>query len=101
MNPDNPNLRTADDWAKRYDLLAAELESVKRERDVAVKGLEFYANCDNWETAAIDDLCKVKTKLNKDKESFGEVDRPGSASKLVLYGGKLARETLQKIGRGK
>lgn len=68
-----------------YEKLQAQLER-------AEAALIFYSIPENWETSAIDDLCSVKTKLTKDKESFGEVDAPGLASKLVIYGGKRARE---------
>lgn len=59
-----------------------------------VEALRFYAKHENWEVSAIGDQLVVKTKLTKDKESFGEVEKPGAASKLTFYGGKLAREAL-------
>lgn len=76
----------------------ATIEDLKQNHHVQelLEDLKFYANLDNWEVSAIDELCTVKTKLTKDKESFGECEQPGLASKLVLYGGKRARARLQE-----
>lgn len=80
-----------------FEQLQAENSKLKEKLSVAVEILEYYANTDNWELTAIDSLCTVKTKLTKDKESFGEVKIPGKASKLVVYGGKMARQVLAEI----
>ncbi|GEM_PF-3041902 len=55
--------------------------------------IEFYGNENNWEMAVIDEYCKVQTKLTKDKEDFGCLD----TGRLILIGGKKAREFLAKI----
>lgn len=77
-----------------HDLLKQreENEKLKAQLEKAEEALLFYSIIENWEMSAIDDLCTVRTKLTKDKESFGDVDAPGLASKLVIYGGQRARK---------
>jgi hypothetical protein len=77
--------------------LGAKIEILERKLEIAVGAIQYYALEDNWEVSAIDDYCKVKTKLSKDRESFGEVAEPGLASKLVVYAGKRARTALKEI----
>lgn len=90
--------RKAYDQGKIDSIKTATIEDLKQNEHVQglLEDLKFYANLDNWEVSAIDELCTVKTKLTKDKESFGECEQPGLASKLVLYGGKRARARLQE-----
>lgn len=73
-----------------------EVSALKSREQRLVETLRFYAKCDNWETSVTDDFCTVKTKMGKDKESFG-VATEYSFSKLHYFGGKRARETLKEL----
>ena len=55
MNPDNPNLRTADEWSDRYDELRAENQRLR----AALESIE-------WITGNLDgskDTCEIDRKL--------------------------------------
>lgn len=68
------------------------IKSLTSERDELVKALEFYASLDSWEQT------KGRNISNHDVIKASDVD---NATPILrwrrFYGGKLARETLDKI----
>ena len=96
MNLDEIKTKAKDASDNTVLMLLDELERLNQKSQKLVEALEFYAKHENWEVSAINNVCSVKTKLTKDRESFREVDQPGLASKLVFYGGKLARQALKE-----
>ncbi len=84
---------------KGVDVLSAEIKALKAKLEKAEAVISFYADENNWKTmehCESDTISRIRVQA-QDYDSFG-VSRYGEASKLILIGGKQAREYLKGEG---
>lgn len=77
------------------------LEKVRKHEEqnkLIREALRFYANENNWMITRKDELHTAKRMIVGDVDSFGHIEESGLASTLIIIGGKLARESLKKVG---
>lgn len=84
---------------KGVDVLSSEIKDLKSKLEKAESVISFYADENNWKTmehCESDTISRIRVQA-QDYDSFG-VSEYGEASRLMLVGGKQAREYLKGEG---